>query len=282
MALNKKKIRYKMKKDVVAGLGEIGKPISKLISNAVLTVEYDINPKLINKKKLKQYENYPTNFLHICIPFNKKFIQNVISLNKKFKPNAIVIHSTVSPNTTKSLQKKLKIPIIYSATRGVHKRMLQDLKKYTKFYSLEPNSPKKTWASSEYVKLMKKSGVKTKKMSNPLTLELAKIVVDTSYYGWLINYSQLSNMIAIKHGVNFDEMWSFSDEIHEKLGNRPKMFPGFIGGHCVIPNLDLVKEESLYEIDRINNLYARKVKNSKTIKKKYDKSKKSSFDSRKV
>ena len=272
----------KMKKDVVAGLGEIGKPISKLISPATLTVEYDINPKLINKNKLNQYEKYPTNFLHVCIPFNKKFNQNVISLNKKFKPKAIVIHSTVSPNTTRLLQKKLKIPIIYSATRGIHKRMLQDLKKYTKFYALESNSPNKNWASSEFVKLMKKSGVKTKKMSNPLTLELAKIVVDTSYYGWLINYSQLSNIIAIKHRVNYDEMWSFSDEIHENLGNRPKLYPGFIGGHCVIPNLELIKEESLYEIDKINNMYAKKVKNSKTIKKKYDKSKKSSFYSSKI
>ncbi len=101
--------------------------------------------------------------------------------------------------------------------------MIQDLKKYTKFYALESNSPNKNWASSEFVKLMKKSGVKTKKMSNPLTLELAKIVVDTSYYGWLINYSQLSNIIAIKNRVNYDEMWSFSDEIHENLGNRPKL-----------------------------------------------------------
>jgi hypothetical protein len=277
-----KKSISKQNKNVVAGLGEIGKPISKLISSATLTVEYDINPKLINKNKLNQYEKYPTNFLHVCIPFNKKFNQNVISLNKKFKPKAIVIHSTVSPNTTRVLQKKLKIPIIYSATRGVHKRMLQDLKKYTKFYALESNSPNKNWASSEFVKLMKKSGVKTKKMSNPLTLELAKIVVDTSYYGWLINYSQLSNIIAIKHRVNYDEMWSFSDEIHENLGNRPKLYPGFIGGHCVIPNLELIKEESLYEIDKINNMYAKKVKNSKTIKKKYDKSKKSSFDSSKI
>ena len=129
---------------------------------------------------------------------------------------------------------------------------------------------------------MFKSGVNTKQLSNPVTLELAKIVVDTSYYGWLINYAQLSNMIAIKHKVHYDEMWSFADEIHKFLGNRPKMYPGFIGGHCVIPNLELIKENSLYEIDKINNMYASKVKNSKLIRKKYDKSKKSSFDSSKV
>jgi len=73
-------------------------------------------------------------------------------------------------------------------------------------------------------------------------------------------------------------MWSFSDEIHKNLRNRPKMYPGFIGGHCVIPNLDLINEDSLYQIDKINNMYAKKVKNSKSIRKKYDKSKKTSYD----
>ena len=40
-------------------------------------------------------------------------------------------------------------------------------------------------------------------------------------------------MIAIKNNVDYDKIWSFADEIHKFLGNRPKMFPGFIGGHCL-------------------------------------------------
>ena len=265
--------------DIVAGLGEIGSPIMMLLSKTTLVLGYDVNPKLMNLKKFKKYENSQVKFLHICIPFNNNFSKNVISLCKKFDPKIIVIHSTVSPNTTKLIQKKLTIPVIYSATRGIHKRMLQDLKKYTKFYGIEKTAPNHKWASMEYEKLLRKSNVKSKKMSDPITLELAKIVVDTTYYGWLINYAQLSNMIAIKNKIDYDEMWSFADEIHKFLGNRPKMYPGFIGGHCVIPNLELIKENSLYEIDKINNMYAKKVKNSKLIRKKYDKSKKSSFDS---
>ena len=165
---------------------------------------------------------------------------NIISLNKKFKPKCIVIHSTISPNTTTKIQTQTDVPVMYSATRGVHKRMLFDLRRYTKFFAVDPNVPNATWAAKEFSNLMKKCKVKTKQMSNPITLELAKIVVDTSYYGWLITYAQLSNMIAIQNNVNYDEMWSFADEIHKFLGNRPKMFPGFIGGHCVIPNLDQI------------------------------------------
>ena len=263
------------KKNVVAGLGEIGKPILKLISKNFITVGFDTNEKLMDKKKYKKFLNLKTSFLHVCIPFTEKFSSNVISLSKKFHPDCIVIHSTISPYTTKKLQNQLQIPIIYSATRGVHKRMLSDLKRYTKFYSIEKNAPKGKWASQEYSKLMKSCSIKTKQMTNPVTLELAKIIVDTSYYGWLINYSQISNMIARKHKVDYDEMWSFAEEIHKFLGNRPKFFPGFIGGHCVIPNLDLIKEKKLDQINEINNFYQKKVKNAKTISKKYVKGKQS-------
>ena len=265
-------------KDVVAGVGEIGKPILQLLSRSNITIGYDVNPKLFDKKNFEKLKNIDTCFLHICIPFTTKFISQVKSLYRKFSPKCIVIHSTISPYTTKKLQSDLPIPIIYSATRGVHKRMISDMKKYTKFYALENNAPNKTWASENYSSLLKKCGIKSKKMSKPIALELAKIVVDTSYYGWLINYAQLSNIIAKEHKVDYDEMWSFADEIQKHLGNRPKMFPGFIGGHCVIPNLSLIDEESLWQIDRINNIYLKKVKDAKSINKKYDKSKKQSYD----
>ena len=266
-------------KNVVAGLGEIGNPILKLISKNEICVGYDINPKLMNQSKFKKFQLVKTSFLHICIPFNKNFTNNVTLLCKQFKPRILVIHSTISPYTTKNLQKKLSIPVIYSATRGVHKRMLNDLKKYTKFYAIENDAPKSKWAANQYANLLKKCKVKSKKMSEPITLELAKIVVDTTYYGWLINYAQLSNLIARKYHIDYDEMWSFADEIHKYLGNRPKMFPGFIGGHCVIPNLSLIDEEPFWHIDKINNEYAKKVKNARSISKKYVKGKQS-YDSK--
>ena len=244
-----------MKKDVVVGLGEIGKPIFKILSKKQLTVGYDANSKFMNEKIFKKYQSYETSFLHIAIPVSAKFDNHVISIYKKFRPECITIHSTISPGTTDRLQKKLPIPIIYSATRGVHKRMLKDLKRYTKFYAISPKAPKKKWASSKFTQIMKKCGIKTKKMSKPETLELAKIICDTSYLGWLINYAQISNLISIQYGVDYDEMWSFADEIQKFLGNRPKMFPGIIGGHCVIPNVDLIDNQKLNLIKKLNNIY---------------------------
>jgi len=250
-----------MKKDMVAGIGEIGKPILKLLSKDNIVVGFDLNPDLMDERKFERYQNLKTSFLHIAIPVTGKFINNVLKLCKKFQPECIVIHSTVKPGTTEELQGKLTIPVIYSATRGVHKRMIYDLKRYTKFFVISANAPRGKWASSRYVKLMKRCDIKTKKMSKPETLELAKIVCDTSYLGWLINYAQLSNMIAIKHGVDYDEMW------REFLGNRPKLYPGYIGGHCVIPNLDLINSDTLNLIKKMNNSYAKKINSTKKFPK---------------
>lgn len=244
-------------KQIVVGMGEIGLPILKLLSKSFTATGYDTRKELMNTNQYLKLKDLDTSFLHVCIPYTDNFIPNIINLYKKFKPKCIVIHSTVKPNTTKILQKKLPIPVIYSAIRGVHKRMFYDLKRYVKFFALEKDSPKKRWAIITFSKIMGKCGVKTKRMSKPITLELAKIICDTSYYGWLINYAQISRIVAMKNKVDYDEMWSFADEIHKFLGNRPKMFPGFIGGHCVIPNLSLIDNEVLNTIKKINSKYSK-------------------------
>ena len=251
----KKLKKQLLTKDLVIGLGEIGGPILKIISKKFTVVGYDTDQKLMNKTKYKKFQNIPTGLVHICIPFSKIFEKTIIKIEKKYVPQAIVIHSTVNVGTTEVLQRKLSTPIIYSPVRGVHKRMLKDLKRYTKFYSVFDWTNRSNLASKLFVKRMNEIGVKTKKMTNPTTLELAKIVVDTSYYGWLINYAQISQIIASKHKVDYDEMWSFSNEIHKILGNRPKMFPGIIGGHCVIPNLKLLNDDSLNQINKINECF---------------------------
>ena len=95
-----------MNKDVVAGLGEIGNPIYKILSKQQNVIGYDKDTKLINQNKYKKFETLETCILHIAIPVNKKFNSNVIQLYKKFFPKCIVIHSTVSPGTTQTIQKK--------------------------------------------------------------------------------------------------------------------------------------------------------------------------------
>ncbi|HJJ21211.1 MAG: GDP-mannose dehydrogenase [Crenarchaeota archaeon] len=238
--------------DIILGMGEVGGTIYDLLKDRKFNcVGIDLdNSKCKNYTENKVIEN--PEYLHVCLPGELvKFTDIVIEwINKIKNIQVVVIHSTVKPGTTKIVQGKTSIPILFSPVRGVHKRFLSDIKKYTKFISFDGKE-----IDSKIKKDLENRFEKIDWMSTTKTAELAKILVDTTYYGWLINYAQITKMICEKEDVNFDEMWKFADEIHQNLGNRPKMFPGIIGGHCVIPNLELIKYENLDMIKKINEMY---------------------------
>mgnify|MGYP003964911245 FL=1 len=238
--------------DIILGMGEVGETLFNLLVDRkfdCIGIDLD-NSKCKNYTENEIIEN--PQYLHVCLPGElEKFTDIVIEWVNKIKNIQVaVIHSTVKPGTTKTIQEKSSIPILFSPVRGVHRRFLDDIKKYTKFISFDD-----TEIDSKIKKDLENRFEKVDWMSTTKTAELAKILVDTTYYGWLINYAQITKMICEKENVDFDEMWKFADEIHENLGNRPKMFPGIIGGHCVIPNLDLIEYENLDIIKKINEMY---------------------------
>jgi len=238
--------------DIILGMGEVGETLFDLLVDRkfdCIGIDLD-NSKCKNYAENKIIEN--PQYLHVCLPGElEKFTDIVIEwINKIKNIQVVVIHSTVKPGTTKNIQERSSIPILFSPVRGVHRRFLDDIKKYTKFISFDNAE-----INSEIKKDLENRFEKVDWMSTTKTAELAKILVDTTYYGWLINYAQITKMICEKENVDFDEMWKFADEIHENLGNRPKMFPGIIGGHCVIPNLNLVEYENLDVIKTVNEMY---------------------------
>jgi len=238
--------------DVILGMGEVGETLFNLLVDRkfdCIGIDLD-NSKCKNYTENKIIEN--PQYLHVCLPGELTGFTDIVVnwINKIKNIKVVIIHSTVKPGTTKTIQEKFSMPILFSPVRGVHKRFLNDIKKYTKFISFdgaEIDSKIRIDLENRFEKI--------DWMSTTKTAELAKILVDTTYYGWLINYAQITKMICEKENVDFDEMWKFADEIHENLGNRPKMFPGIIGGHCVIPNLNLVKYENLDVIKKINEMY---------------------------
>jgi len=238
--------------DIILGMGEMGETLFDLLVDR----KFDCVGIDLDNTKCKKYSENEViknpEYLHVCLPGELTEFTNIVLnwMDKIKNIQVVIIHSTVKPGTTKIIQEKSSIPILFSPVRGVHRRFLNDIKKYTKFISfdgIEIDSKIKIDLENRFEKI--------DWMSTTKTAELAKILVDTTYYGWLINYAQITKMICEKENVDFDEMWKFADEIHENLGNRPKMFPGIIGGHCVIPNLDLIEYENLDMIKKINEMY---------------------------
>lgn len=219
--------------DIILGMGEVGETLfNLLVERGFDCVGIDLdNSKCKNFSKVSAISN--PEYLHVCLPGELLQFEKITLdwINKIEGLKVVLIHSTVKPGTTKKIQDESEIPILYSPVRGVHRRFLEDIKKYTKIISSDEKD-----IESKIKSDLEKRFKKIDWMSTTKTAELAKILVDTTYYGWLINYAQITKMICEKEGVDFDEMWKFADEIHEYLGNRPKMYPGIIGGHCLDAN----------------------------------------------
>ena len=238
--------------DIILGMGEVGETLFDLLKNRnfeCVGIDADTS-KSKNYSENSMIKN--PEYLHVCLPGElSEFVEITLNWINKLKDLKIVlIHSTVKPGTTKKIQEKSIVPVLFSPVRGVHRRFSEDIKKYTKFIASDNEQ-----INSEIKSELKNRFEKIEFMSTTKTAELAKILVDTTYYGWLISYAQITKMICEKEGIDFDEMWKFADEIHENLGNRPKMYPGVIGGHCVIPNLNLVDYENIDMIKKINEVY---------------------------
>jgi UDP-N-acetyl-D-mannosaminuronate dehydrogenase len=83
-------------------------------------------------------------------------------------------------------------------------------------------------------------GMKTKLLGSPEATEIAKLT-ETTYFGLMIAWAQEIERYCAKLGVNYDEVVSFYDEI--KFFPPVKYFPGVIGGHCVMPNMDMLLQK---------------------------------------
>ena len=246
--------------DIIIGLGEIGLPWFNLVSKVRDVAGIDLDPH----KSKNNWQGESDEILHICIPYETDFITHVVEYARKYAPEMIVIHSTIQPFTTMKLEqdKRLLSPIhvLYSPIRGVHHRMESDLTRYDKFYA----SYKADYTAFET--LLSDLAIRGRRVKHPHTLEFAKILCDTTYFGFLIAYAMKTEEIAMKYDIDYEEMWQFADQIHQYLGNRPpagakdtdKLYvdPTGIGGHCILPNMELVKHDlgAIYDlIHQIND-----------------------------
>ena len=82
------------------------------------------------------------------------------------------------------------------------------------------------------------AGMKAKLLASPEATELAKLT-ETTYFGLLIAFAQDVDRMARSARVSYDEVTSF----YEEIGYLPRVrfYPGAIGGHCVMPNIQLLK-----------------------------------------
>ncbi len=212
---------------VIIGLGEVGKPLLEIMKGRYRTFGVDIN----QPAPLSQCD-----VMHICFPFQgDKFVRQVVEYIHQYRPALTVINSTVAPGTTRSIAVESGTAVVNSPVRGKHVRMQEELLHYTKFVgALDPRSGQRA------VEHFEGSGMKAKLLASPEASEIAKLT-ETTYFGLLIAWAQEIERYCTKLGANYDEVVSFYEEI--KFFPPVKYFPGVIGGHCVMPNIDILLQK---------------------------------------
>lgn len=215
------------KRVVVVGLGEVGKPLLEIASKHHQAIGVDISPPVGPIEKV--------DFLHVCYPFAiKDFVGETVRYIDLFRPTLTIINSTVGVGTTRAIAERTGTAVVNSPVRGKHARMLEELLSYTKFVgALDPTSGQQ---AAEHFESM---GLKTRILSTPEATELAKLT-ETTYFGLMIAWAQEVERYCDRVHQDYAEIASFYDEI--KFFPAVKYFPGMIGGHCVMPNIEILRK----------------------------------------
>lgn len=261
-------MRFKLTKETVliVGLGEIGSTLLELLKEtnrfAVFGLDLDVTKMLAASQNPDELPK-KVDTMHICITCKdqNKFTETIVRYAEKFKPKLLIINSTVPPGTTKKIQKQCTSLVVHSPARGVHKspeHMKWEMKRWTKYIG-----GANTEAAEAAQKHFKKVGLKVKTLKSCAETELAKLF-ETTYRAWMIACFQEMHRISRTFNADFNEVVDFLEDTHRIRLDRPIMFPGFIGGHCLIPNTELLLQ--LHDSEFLRLILKSNIKRKRELK----------------
>lgn len=176
--------------------------------------------------------------MHICFSYDENFVSEVKRYQNEFRPRITVIHSTVPVGTSR------KLNACHSPIVGKHPSLEDSIRTFVKFVGGRD--------ADEVAQCLGRAGLKVQICRKSETTELAKLL-DTLYYGACIEYAKEAERMCNIYDVPFNEVYTLFNQNYnqgyQKLGypeyTRPILQPiqRKIGGHCVVPNLSLIKSK---------------------------------------
>jgi UDP-N-acetyl-D-mannosaminuronate dehydrogenase len=212
---------------LVIGLGEVGKPLLSILSQSYEAVGIDIQDPAERIER--------ANVMHICYPFEiRDFVGETVRYIARYRPELTIINSTVAVGTTRKIAALAGTDVVHSPVRGKHAHMRDEMLHYTKFIGAQYRA-----AAQKAANHFESSGFKTKVLSSPEATELGKLT-ETTYFGILIAWAQEVERYCEQTGTDYNEVVSLYDEV----GFFPpvRYFPGIIGGHCVMRNIQILSQ----------------------------------------
>ena len=212
-------------KTLIIGKGDVGKALYGILSRKYETY--------IQDKEMEQGGEFEV--IHICFPYSKYFEGDVWDYQEIYRAKYVVIHSTVPVGTTRRCQ------VFHSPVIGQHPYLEKSLLTFRKYLAPKDNKLKRYF---------EQAGIKIKQVGKPEETEALKLFLTTCFGISCLEEKTIWNW-CLEHGLNYKTIYKDAlenyNEGYIKLGYpqfvRPilKHNKGKIGGHCVIPNCDLLK-----------------------------------------
>lgn len=208
---------------LVVGHGEVGLALCKVLDK----------PLWVDKGG-GTWNGEDVDVVHICIPYNKDFKYTVGFWKANVK--LVIVHSTTPVGTCDGLG------VVHSPIRGVHPHLEDGIRTFVKYFGGKD--------SNRAAKIFSDLGIKTKVYKEARITEGLKLW-DTSMYGIMILIEKeiyrwcQENDIPFK--IIYEEANKTYNQGYTELGRsevvRPflKHIEGKIGGHCILPNANLLK-----------------------------------------
>ena len=216
-------------KALVVGIGEIGRELYKTLLNAHSVWAIDQHKPLRGEDRPGGFH-----FMHICFPYSPTFVRDVGEYQRQYGPEITVIHSTVPVGTSRQCN------AVHSPVIGVHPNLEQSLITFMKFVAGEQ--------AGTVAQHLSRAGIRCYITDRPETTELLKLL-STTFYGLCIEWTKHVKELCDEAGAPFEAftLWTqVYNRGYRQMGHpeftRPQLVPmgGRIGGHCVLPNLDLM------------------------------------------
>ena len=212
---------------LILGKGEVGRALCEVLRSPQ-------NPVVIlDKGDITEIE---PDILHICFPYSDEFIVEVKRYQETYRPKHTVIHSTVPVGVSRQLG------AIHSPIRGIHPNLESGIRTFPKFLGGKQ--------ASEVADYFRRAGLKVIIFDKQETTEALKLF-DTEYYRHNIEFAHRVKKYCDKHNLNFSEVYTIPNQTYNegytKLGMpevvRPVLQPIMkpLGGHCLVPNAELIK-----------------------------------------
>ena len=211
---------------LIIGYGQIGKSLENVLKSKYNVYTIDLDSK--------QEALLSTDVMHIAFPYSKIFVKEVKKYKKKYNPKYTIIHSTVPMGTAR------KCNAYYSPVRGIHPHLEQSLQTFVKYLA-----PRCDYLAEYF----RKVGVLIEQHDSTETLEIMKLYCTTIYGLNIIAEKEMYDFCK-KNNLDFDLVYTKSNETYNE-GYKILGFPqytrynlkhsdGKIGGHCVIPNCEIL------------------------------------------